>query len=578
MRKQTKLVAVLSTAALLAVGASMTSFAATGWAEENGTWVYYDRSGDLETEAWAKSGDNWFYLNDDGEMATDMVIEDDDKYYYVDENGAMVTNKWVSVENDEYDGDDDEPVNYWYYFQSNGKAMKGSDDHVSLKTINGKKYTFDDEGKMLYGWVDRDDAERITGDDAWQEGDYYFGDENDGSMTTGWLQLDIVDENANDTDEDTAFDDEDQVRWFYFKSSGKKMAGEKGKTINGKKYGFDEYGRMIAEWYQNGDTLSTSSYAGIDSKVDEIVATANNSHQYRYYGTPENGARYTKGWFQVVPAEGLNKKDYDDDEDNWYYSDKDGQLVVNEIKTINGKKYAFDEEGGMIDGLNFISVLKNDKKKIVTIHNDDYYDTEDEFEDFANANGNYFDTDEVEPNFYWNDQGADYITICYDFNEDNGDMVTGKEKVDIDGDDYDFSFKKSGSYKGAGMTEEDHDKYYLAGKLLKADKEDKYSVIKKTVDTSNHITKLELLTTDEYLNGATMVNGEPTGHTVDGAKYKKDNNYYYVDDLQNTATEYYYLVSTSGKIVTGDKSKAKDGSDICYQVENGEIVAVFEED
>ena len=31
MKKQTKLVAVLSTAALLAIGASMTSFAGTGW-------------------------------------------------------------------------------------------------------------------------------------------------------------------------------------------------------------------------------------------------------------------------------------------------------------------------------------------------------------------------------------------------------------------------------------------------------------------------------------------------------------------------------------------------------------------
>ena len=34
MKKQTKLVAVLSTASLLAIGASMTSFAATGWVEE----------------------------------------------------------------------------------------------------------------------------------------------------------------------------------------------------------------------------------------------------------------------------------------------------------------------------------------------------------------------------------------------------------------------------------------------------------------------------------------------------------------------------------------------------------------
>ena len=59
MKKQTKLVAVLSTAALLAIGASMTSFAATGWAEEDGTWVYYDRNGDKVTDKWAKSGSYW---------------------------------------------------------------------------------------------------------------------------------------------------------------------------------------------------------------------------------------------------------------------------------------------------------------------------------------------------------------------------------------------------------------------------------------------------------------------------------------------------------------------------------------
>ena len=50
MKKQTKLVAVLSTAALLAIGASMTSFAATGWAEEDGTWVYYNRDGERATD------------------------------------------------------------------------------------------------------------------------------------------------------------------------------------------------------------------------------------------------------------------------------------------------------------------------------------------------------------------------------------------------------------------------------------------------------------------------------------------------------------------------------------------------
>ena len=47
MRKQTKLVAVLSAAALLAMGASMTSFAA-GWEKDDaGVWHYYDSDDEM---------------------------------------------------------------------------------------------------------------------------------------------------------------------------------------------------------------------------------------------------------------------------------------------------------------------------------------------------------------------------------------------------------------------------------------------------------------------------------------------------------------------------------------------------
>ena len=194
MKKQTKLVAVLSTAALLAIGASMTSFAATGWAEEDGTWVYYDRNGDKVTDKWAKSGNNWYYLDNNGEMAIDTLIEDGDNYYYVDVNGVMAANQWVAIDNEDA-GDDNEPEHYWYYFQANGKALKNGDNNkVALKTVNGKKYAFDDEGKMLYGWVKSDDASRIddTDGDAFKDGDYYFGGEDDGAMTTGWVLMDIT--------------------------------------------------------------------------------------------------------------------------------------------------------------------------------------------------------------------------------------------------------------------------------------------------------------------------------------------------------------------------------------------------
>ena len=49
MRKQTKLVAVLSAAVLLAMGASMTSFAA-GWEKDDaGIWHFYDKDDEMVT-------------------------------------------------------------------------------------------------------------------------------------------------------------------------------------------------------------------------------------------------------------------------------------------------------------------------------------------------------------------------------------------------------------------------------------------------------------------------------------------------------------------------------------------------
>ena len=102
---------------------------------------------------------------------------------------------------------------YWYYFQANGKALKnGDNDKVALKTVNGKKYAFDDEGKMLYGWVAADNAERLddTDGDGFKEGDYYFGGEDDGAMTVGWLQMDITyDEATNDNEIAPVFNDDE---------------------------------------------------------------------------------------------------------------------------------------------------------------------------------------------------------------------------------------------------------------------------------------------------------------------------------------------------------------------------------
>jgi glucan-binding YG repeat protein len=554
MRKQTKLVAVLSTAALLALGASMSSFAATGWQEENGTWVYYDKNGDLETEKWEKSGDNWFYLNEDGEMATDAIVEYSDNYYYVDENGAMTANKWVSVENDDYDGDnEEEPANNWYYFGSNGKAYKKSTNSQSanFKTINGKKYVFDEEGKMLYGWINKEGERETTDEDKWQNGLYYCGNENDGAQTIGWVQVDIVDPNYADTDagfsSGNVFDDENQTRWFYFKDNGKKMSKEAGKTINGKKYSFDEHGRMNAEWVNWDATPSEASASNAD--YDYIRG-------FRYYGSPEDGARITKGWFQVVPDSYLNSEDYEDDENNWYYSDKDGKLTVSAIKTINGKKYAFNEYGVMQDGLKAVKFDGTSTTDIEKVVGD------------GGVNGHsYKDGDQFKNNI------SDLITadgyrMYYFGSGDDGSMKTGKQTVTIDGEAYSFLFNKSGSTKGQGKFGVDSDKYYLGGMLLQADKDDKYAVVKAT-KSGNEYTKMELLTTEEFLTDVEAENAPKKGYTefYDVAAKAADK-----DGVE------YRLVNTAGT-VQKSKSKAKDGSDRCFEVnKDKKITSVFVQD
>ena len=575
MRKQTKLVAVLSTAALLALGASMSSFAATGWQEENGTWVYYDKSGDKETEKWEKSGDNWFYLNEDGEMATDVVVEYNDNYYYVDDNGSMVTNKWVSVENSEFDGDDEnEPANHWYYFGANGKAYKSSSSSsvASFKTINGKKYIFDDEGKMLYGWIN-ESGQRETGDDAWRGdgstgGLYYCGNENDGAQTIGWVNLHITDNqwdsaaSLGSSSKDT-FDDEEQDRWFYFKGNGKKMVNKKGETINGKKYSFDLEGRMNADWV-NWDTTPTASSAIQKASPSYISG-------FRYYGSPEDGARVTKGWFQVVPGSYVNEGDYNDDSENWYYADKDGKLIAGEMKTINGKKYAFGFDGAMLDSYRFIK-LASDNKTIVKIQNKDTGNVPNTVVG-THTDSNYkFDTvDGFKKNASsWE---ADGYRLYYFGSGDDGSMKTNKQTISIDGENTTFLLNKSGSFKGAGKTGLDSKKYYQSGMLMAADKDDKYAVVKVTKSGAD-ISYMELLTTDEFL--AEMEDLGVHSVVTDTTKYSEEFN---VETAASTvANTEYRLVNTSGS-VQKSKTKAKDGNDRCYDVaSNGNIKRVYVED
>ena len=567
MRKQTKLVAVASAAALLAIGGAMTSFAAQGWVEEDGTWYFYDKDGNRVTDEWRKSGDNWFWLDgeDNGAMATDKLVEDDDDTYYVDGNGAMVKNTWVKVVNE--DQDDDDPAEYhYYYMQNSGKAYKASDNssNTKFRTIDGKKYAFDNDGIMLYGWV-TSDGELATGDDGWESAKYYCGSWEDGAMKTGWQKVTVYD------DKDGKDDDYDY--WFNFKSNGEKRglgSGKENWKSNGKYYSFDNRGVMIYQWAQTFDSIASGSTASVSN--------------WRYYNSPEDGARQTKGWFKVVAPgddndntfrEDLGENDTfakthaNDESEKWYYAGDKGELYKGEIKSIKGKYYGFWPEdtkkgGSMLTGLCILNM--NADGTIADVIDDDI--DSDALDDILD--GNYKNDNSAFDQSNWNNTSGLNVQLYYFGNDadTDGAMKTGNVTVKLDGESYSFYFQKTGtakSGKGQGVTGIDDNKYvYLNGCKVKADSDDKYQLVRVTANASGSKNinasgvKVEKVDVDDAILNFTKTYENKDNENVNVAQLTDAN---------------LYLVNTSGNIQK-NKTALKDGND-CYYYLDGYTPKVY---
>ena len=582
MRKQTKVVAVASAAALLAIGASMTSFAATGWVEEDGTWYFYDNDGNRVEDAWKKSGENWYWLDGEegGAMAMEKIVEDDDDIYYVDANGVMVRNTWVKVVNEDQDEDEDPAEYHYYYMQSNGKAYKASDNsNIRFRTIDGKRYAFDEDGKMLYGWVN-EQGERQSDDDGWETAIYYLGNWDEGDMKIGWQKIYVYDGD----------EDDDMEHWFNFKSNGKKRFNDSTKNndlfkeekINGKRYGFDNRGVMTYEWALATEGEKGASWASTSS--------------WRYFNNVEDGARVTKGWFKVVaPSEDNDnvfktgygdrtfaEDDADDENERWYYANGDGILEAGKIKKIKGKYYGFRPDGdkkaaAMLSGLVLMEVNPDNGDIIKVL--DDGVDS-DELNDLLD-----WDTSSEIVQSINKSDGEGIISLYYFGDEEtDGAMKTGATTVTLDGESYNFLFNKTGGAesKGRGLTGVDDNKYiYSYGCRIKASSDDKYQVVAVTalagssdahsksvvVDKVSSATLKQIASNYYYTNSKEeQVNFVNHSLMLEYLGWETSAGEISYEDLGTKL----YLVNTSGNI---QKSKvaAKDGDEWYFYVKDREV-------
>ena len=463
MRKQTKLVAVLSAAALLAIGASMTSFAASGWTDQDGTWVYLDKDGERVTETWKKSGNHYFWLDENGEMATNAVIEDGDDTYYVNEAGARVANQWVAVENNDVCSDMEADTVY-FYFGSTGKAYKDTNTTNGKKTINGYTYIFDDEGHMKYGWQEYDNNL------------YYLGEENEGWAATGWQYLEL-DEDVIDSKEN--YDDEE---WFWFDGSGK-AARDKRKYIDKAYYTFDENGVMENKWVIGtpGAPESTSS-----AYYDEEVG---NQKTGWVYVVPEGKDEGDEEWF-YLSSKGVpfNENGADAQSDTYAATaikvefGHDVKDTYNNVaaRVIKNKTYLFDENGAMLNGVYLLAQVRRVGGS----------------SSLLGENGG----------IYYFNKGDGSV---------KGQMMTGKQTVTYDGDDYAYYFDSNGeAYLGALVDGSIYD-----GDGVRVESEDGNALFNVEMDIKDKKGKVVIPTGSQVIIGTSGKVKKSGTVTIDGIKY-----------------------------------------------------------
>ena len=479
---------------------SSSSTVSSGWVKNTAGWWYRYSNGGYPANKWEKIQNKWYYFDQNGYRQTGW-IKTNDVWYFCKEDGTMADAEWAAV-----DGK-------WYYLNAGGS--------------------------MAVDWL------------FYKEQWYYLN--TDGSMKTGWQKITVYDGNPEVED--------DRDYWFNFKPNGKKRTSDDAWKYNGKEYAFDSRGVMLYQWATVDDSKKAES-----SPSDASASNLKNVKEWRYYNSPEDGARVTKGWFKVIAPDEDNDNtflkyddsfadgDAKDETERWYYAKAKGELVEGEIYNIKGKYYGFrpddgDKGGAMLNGL---CVLQMDGSKIEKVIADDIDSNDlDDILDGKFANDN------------WDQENSSLNNIyLYYFGNDldgDGSMKTGNVTINLDGNSYNFLFKKSGnpaSGRGRGVTGIEDKKYiYNYGCKIKASSDDKYKLVKVTGTN-----------TDINSKGVTVTK-------MDTPAWDTDTNYKNVDDetvryhYDDFTSNDYYLVNTSGNI---QKSKvaAKDGDDWYFYVKD----------
>ncbi|WP_156885139.1 BspA family leucine-rich repeat surface protein, partial [Oribacterium sp. NK2B42] len=236
-------------------GGSTSGKSLNGWVETADGWRYYNND-EYVTNQWQDKDGYSSYLGSDGIMVVSDFVHDGDNTYYMDQDGRMLVQKWFSVDND------------WYWPDQDGTLI-----HNTIKTINGNRFAFGDDCKMLRGYVSADLEEINDTEDPILSASYYFnqtGEEPEGAMVTGWHTY-------KGTLNAQRYKDYSEIKVYFDPETGKKIIDQT-KTIDEVQYEFDSYGIVILNTQQGG--ITETIYWGINSDGELRISASVLSDEY----------------------------------------------------------------------------------------------------------------------------------------------------------------------------------------------------------------------------------------------------------------------------------------------------------
>ena len=521
MRKQTKIAAVVSAAALLALGASMTSFAASKgtWMMVDGEWYCYDKNGDAYTNVFCSSNGKEYYVGDDGQLVRSEWVEYDGNYYFVNSAGAKVTNDWrLTTPYDDESADEE-----WYYFKSNGK--RAENEKITYK---GKTYYFDTDGIMLTGWVNTGDGTSAVNEATGYDADHTFYCDETGARVEGAWVKDV----EPGTDDDDADADE---YWYYLKKATGKPATGKQSNISGQIYLFNTKGQMQYGWVARSNS-TTKEFVQLDEEDDEqamvLLSDPENKDSEVYYcGDEDDGHAKKNKWLKTWLPDDTNEEE---DDMKWFWFDKNGKLYrASGSNAVKAQKYKLEEGKLIYDGSEITGV---DKKKV-------------------NSKDYWFRPDGAMLSKFYEISNKMY----YFGGSDDGSMKTGSQSVkDNTGDTYKFYFEtKTGNNKGAGITGNQSNKLYYYGMLIQAD-DYKYQVATISDNGTDYKFVVNSNGSIQHSYGTTYKeDGENLIKVGDEIKYDKDGNYVSGTAKYETSGAYKYGFTSGVDSLVDDVDMSK---------------------